>query len=264
MPDKQPKSDNLASEVAQYEEWMKNMKEACTQWKLENKLREHNQEAIDDFNKSMLEKYPCPGDRANAKFKLEKYEESLPDYYEYLETNPENTDALWKIAAAKFNTGKYEEAIKGFGEILKKPHSCPQGDTGILSTMGKAMMYLERHEEAVEYFDEALKQPHSSPEEFAYIWENRGNANMKLGRCEESIKDYDEYLKLHDSRAEDAAVFGFRGDAKMQLERYQEALEDFKKYEAISPGYTSILLKIRVANWNLQSDQKIQMKGFGS
>ena len=114
---------------------------------------------------------------------------------------------------------------------------------------GIALRKLGRYEEAIRCYDKALD---IDPKDAA-AWYNKGIALRKLGRYEEAIRCYDTALDINPKYAD---AWNNKGFALDELERNEEAIRCYDKALAINPEDEVVKKNRRIAEENLQEQER--------
>ncbi|MFH1277739.1 MAG: sulfatase-like hydrolase/transferase [Candidatus Eisenbacteria bacterium] len=134
--------------------------------------------------------------------------------------DPENTEAMLRLAPYFRESGELEEEIALYRRILEiEPDHGPAWNN-----LGVIREIEGRYEEAIECYDRAIAGAPLFPDAYA----NRGNARFALGDSEAALADHDRALELdsgHDpARIGRALVFQKRGNLEALVRELQLAL----------------------------------------
>ena len=151
-------------------------------------------------------------------------------YAAILEHDPDHFDALCLLGVIESQRGNYESAAALFGKAARLDPKCAL----VHSSLGNALLALERHAEAAASFGRALAMEPDHSE----VLNNRGNALFKLKRYDEALASYDRALAV---KADSAEILYNRGNVLRELTRYEEALGSYGRALAIRPEYAEAL-----------------------
>ncbi|MFM9967453.1 MAG: tetratricopeptide repeat protein [Burkholderiales bacterium] len=147
-------------------------------------------------------------------------------YWQVLQTDPGNSDALHLLGVIASQMKKFELAV----ELIERALSIKPGFAEALSNCGNALQELKRYEEALANYDKAL----SIKPEIAEVLSNRGNALKALGRFEEALESYDKALAI---RPDNAEAHNNRGIVLKEQGKLAEAIACYQKALALKPNY---------------------------
>lgn len=151
-------------------------------------------------------------------------------YAAILAHDPDHFDALCLLAVIESQRGNFDSAAALFGKAAGINPKCAL----VHSSLGNALLALERHAEAAASFNRALAM---EPENSAVL-NNRGNALFKLKRHDEALASYDGALAV---KADSAEILYNRGNVLRELTRYEEALGSYDHALNIRPEYAEAL-----------------------
>jgi tetratricopeptide (TPR) repeat protein len=162
--------------------------------------------------------------RGATYYALERYSESLADYSNALQLDPD----LARVYNNRGNTfgalRRYEEALADFTRALQlnPAHALFHNNRGL------AYKILGRYHEALADFTRALQLDPT----YAKTYNNRGLTYTQLGRYHEALADFTRTLQLDPAHVE---AYTNRGLALEALGRPQEALADFNRVIQLNP-----------------------------
>ncbi len=169
-------------------------------------------------------------ERANCKFKLERFDETIIDCNKAIELDKTKTESYLMRAFANSNLGKNIEAISDFDRVIALD---PETDPAIYFDRGLLFYTLGRFIEAIVSFDKTI----ALRPDYAYAIHNRGNAKFNLWRFEEAILDYTLALAIDSS-----LVFSLNNRATCyeKLSKYSLAIADFDASLALNSNDVDI------------------------
>ncbi|MBL7962451.1 MAG: tetratricopeptide repeat protein [Flavobacteriales bacterium] len=131
--------------------------------------------------------------RGESRTELGHQAEAIEDLRAGLASDPDNVEALEKLARCLNNIGKYSEALV----IHERLCVLEPGEVAHWSNRGYTLAMLERHEEALIMYTQALKLDKDEPVALS----NRAYSLMKMGRDDEAMKDLDKSLRAYPGNA---------------------------------------------------------------
>lgn len=103
-----------------------------------------------------------------------------------IESNPENTTAIYWMGMLYYETGRKEDALNAWTEASRiKP------DATTYSSIGNVYAEKGMYKEAIEYYKKAVE----TDKRFVTGWYNLGNAQEMLNQKEEAAKAFREFIK---------------------------------------------------------------------
>jgi tetratricopeptide (TPR) repeat protein len=206
--------------------------------------------------------------RAMSKEKLNDPKGALTDYNIFLESKPDNMEALFTRAVLRYNYGQWAVAREDFLKLM----TMPKGETNavfyqtdqvgstnkIFTAQGNiASTYLNylglidwkmmNYKRAILYLDSAIKV---NPQGVDY-WINRGIVKQSSRDTLGAVSDFRQALKVDPENSlvthNLAVLSGFTGDAKETERMLTEAIEKNPKlpYSYAERGY----LRMKMNNW---------------
>jgi tetratricopeptide (TPR) repeat protein len=206
--------------------------------------------------------------RAMSKEKLNDQKGALTDYNIFLESKPDNMEALFMRAVLRYNYGQWAVAREDFLKLIKAPagetntvfyQTDQTGSTNKIFTAQGNMVatYLNylglidwkmmNYKRALFYLDSAIKV---NPQGVDY-WINRGIVKQSSRDTLGAMNDFKQALKVDPENSlatHDLAVLsGFTGDAKESERMLTEAIEKNPKlpYSYTERGY----VRMKTNNW---------------
>jgi tetratricopeptide (TPR) repeat protein len=175
-----------------------------------------------------------------------------------LESTPDHPELLHLMALVCFNAGEFDHAVEWASRAIRsKPKPA------YLSTLGIALLNLQRHDEALKVFDTAVQLAPAD----AGLWSNLGEAMIVAGRAPEALLCLQRTLKLDPQhhgaafkcgvilhqqgrldealatfnlcdrlRPEQAPTLHMRALVLHSLQRFAEAIADDRRAHALDPG----------------------------
>src|SRR3989338_2289904 len=229
--------------------WIKSYKaDAYTHMGLAKMKLGRNEQAIDDFNKS-LELVPYDSHsitflesngiriseegwksldvllyRSYAKIELGKFQEAIDDLEMSIDINTKmnikHRQHYLQRAYAKFRLGRFEDAIADLDkEIEFNPNSSSYGDRGYVK------VELGRFEEALVDFERAAEFGMTDHHLLGFL-------KLKLGREDEAFEHFNEQIRtepLPNSYSWRASIFERRGQIEPAREDYRMVLNELEK-----------------------------------
>ncbi len=162
--------------------------------------------------------------RAQLLAMLERYDESLDAYDQYLGFRDDDEPAMLGRAELLLRMDRVDEAVASYRVALKRwPESALT-----LNALGYTLAdRTDQYEEAAELIEKALEKEPDSPA----IIDSWGWVLYKLGRHEEALVELERAYALFD----DAEVAAHVVEVLAALDRREEALERLEKAEAKQP-----------------------------
>ncbi len=206
--------------------------------------------------------------RAFTKEKLGDTKGALTDYNIFIQSKPENMEALFTRAILRYNYGQWAVAKEDFIKLLKTKsgetntvfyQTDQTGNTNKMITvqgnmkanylnyLGLIDWKMNNYKSAIKYLDSAIKD---NPKE-ADFWINRGLVKQSSRDTAGAVQDYKSALALdmeHPIASHNLAVLsGFQGDQKEAEKLLTEAIEKNPKlsYSYEERGY----LRMKSKNW---------------
>jgi tetratricopeptide (TPR) repeat protein len=188
-----------------------------------------------------------------------RYLEAQLCCHKALEASPEHPELLHLMALVCLNAGQLDHAVewasRAIGTLPKASY---------LTTLGAALLRLERPEEAVQAFEKAVQL---KPDD-ADLWRHRGNALFKAGRSGEALPCFQRAAELNpvdadsayragvllkeegrlpealvyldrsaDAQPDHAPIFATRGFIRAGLKRYEQAIGDYEQAIRLDPTH---------------------------
>jgi len=176
-----------------------------------------------------------------------------------LEASPEHPELLHLMGLVCLNAGQLDHAVewasRAIGTVPKASY---------LTTLGAALLRLERPEEAAHVFERAVQL---KPDD-ADLWRHRGNALFKAGRSGEALPCFQRAVELNpvdadsayragvllkeegrllealvyldrcaDAQPDHAPIFATRGFVRASLKRYGQAIGDYEQAIRLDPTH---------------------------
>ena len=147
--------------------------------------------------------------RARTRERIGDKQGALTDYNIYLESKPDNPEALFSRAVSRYEFGQWAIAKEDFTKLLTMPAGetntvyfevDPAGETGkaltaqgglapaLLNYLGLIELNLKNYGRAISRFDSALSLRPNDPDYLV----NRGLARQQTGDTVSAIKDYQQ------------------------------------------------------------------------
>lgn len=180
-------------------------------------------QAIESNNQSLKldptnsENYYVRGSSYEAQ---KRYQLATDDYRKYLETHPNDSYAIGRIAWIYYKRDKYQEAILHASNAIQIDPKFVEG----IEIRGKSFYFTGNYSSALDDFNTMIKiDPKNA---VAYRW--RGYSNSDLKNYQQAILDYDRAIEL-DKKAGDSYLYSSRAFAKKQLGQKVAALSDYQQ-----------------------------------
>jgi tetratricopeptide (TPR) repeat protein len=157
-----------------------------------------------------------------------------------LEAAPDHPELLHLMALVCFNAREFDHAVEWASRAAR---TTPK--PAYLSTLGIALLNLERHDEALKVFDAAVQL---APDD-AGLWSNLGEALIVAGRTSEALPCLQRALEIDPSHA--GAAFKC-GVILHQQRRLEEALAAFNLCDRLRPQQAPTLHMRALVLHNLQ------------
>ena len=176
-----------------------------------------------------------------------------------LEAKPDDPDLMHLMASICLDAKEFDHAVEWASRAIRS-----EAQPSYLTTLGTALLKLERRDEALQVFDKAVQlQPDG-----ADLWRQLGNALIDAGRLDEALLCFQHALKLDpgdgdaaykagvllqdqgrfdealvhldrsaEAQPDHAPTFAMRGFARASLKRYEEAITDYELAIRLDPGH---------------------------
>ena len=149
-----------------------------------------------------------------------KHQLATDDYRKYLETHPNDSYAIGRIAWVYFRRDKYQEAILHASKAIQIDPKLAGG----IEIRGKSFYFTGNYLAALSDFNTMIKI--DPKDAVAYKW--RGYSNSALNNDQQAILDYDRAVEL-DKKAGDSYFYSYRAFAKRKLGQKIAALSDYQQ-----------------------------------
>lgn len=189
--------------------------------------------------------YNC---RGNANYQLGYYEESVDDYTNAIEKEPNNAEFYYDRSWAYNQISRSHSAMIDINKAIK----LEPNNSRFYYSRARFEYDLGRYKEAIEDYTKGIE---IKPTEKKYL--NRADCYMELEMHDSAIADYTSAIEIE---PESYVAFHRRGLVKMELEQFQEAIKDFEKAVEIFPEAAYSLVQIGYARIAL--GKKDAMKYF--
>src|SRR5262249_35012508 len=150
-------------------------------------------------------------------------------YREILQNEPNNVDALYRLAQIACQQGDFTHGIDLGRKVLLVAPRDARGHNLI------AMAYLAsgRPDQALSNFNAAI----ACRGDLAAAHGGRGDALVALGRPSEAIGSYDRALELAPGSVENWVN---RGAVLQEIGRYEDALESYERALLLEPDFAEV------------------------
>lgn len=149
-----------------------------------------------------------------------KHKLAIDDYKKYLQSYPNDSDTIERIAWSYYRLNKYPEAIFHASKAIEIDHKSING----MEIRGLSFYFTGNYSAALTNFNTIIKiDPKNA---VAYEW--RGYSNSNLNNYQQAILDHDRALEL-DKKAGDIYLYSSRAFAKKQLGQKSAALSDYQQ-----------------------------------
>jgi tetratricopeptide (TPR) repeat protein len=159
--------------------------------------------------------------KAEIKYDLRNYAESIADYDEALRLSPNNALAFNKRGNAQYNLGRYPEAMLNYDQAIR----CKPDYAIAYNSRGVTKRNLGLIKEAIADYDYAIRlKP-----DYATAFNSRGMAKTSLKQYKEAVSDFDKAIQLNPNYAK---AYANKGCCLVQMTdktRLNEAIECLDK-----------------------------------
>jgi len=164
-------------------------------------------------------------ERGGKKRRVQDYEGAFNDFEKAVAVEPDNYNALERLADMMQKIGKFQNAITQYDRVIELN---PEQDSAYYSR-GEAKQSLHDFPGALEDFDKALEMN----EGYApYLLARAGVKRVYLHDFEGSIEDYSALIRMEFFMGD---AYPCRGDAKRQLGDFEGAMADMNSALSLTP-----------------------------
>lgn len=189
--------------------------------------------------------YNC---RGNANYQLGYYEESVDDYTNAIEKEPNNAGFYYDRSWAYNQISRSHSAMLDINKALELEPK----NSRFYYSRAEFEYDLGRYKESIKDYTRGIE---INPTAKIYI--ARGDCYIELEMHNEAISDYTSAIE---TESESYIAYHRRGLAKMDLEQYEEAIKDFEKAIEIYPD--AAYPRIQIGYAKIALGQKGAMKYF--
>jgi len=165
---------------------------------------------------------------------LERYEEALESFNRVLETEPDNTNAIFLIANTCLNMQDTVSAERYYEMLVERVADDPEH----WYTLGELYNYNEKREQALEAFRRAVELR----DDYADAILKLGATLLALEEREQGVQHIERFLELApdspmaaSARTMAAQAHRFLGEDLMEAVRYQEAIAHLERCLELAP-----------------------------
>ena len=149
---------------------------------------------------------------------LRRNSEAISAYKKAIETDPNNTSALYGLAKVQLDAGLFSKSIENIKSAIKLNKS----NSEYWKLYGKSKSGSGDHAGAVEAFNQSIEINNSDAETYFL----RGEAQFMTKEFDSAIADFDKHIGMQPSHAE---AYNKRAFAKLMKKDKEGACDDFKK-----------------------------------
>lgn len=164
--------------------------------------------------------------KADALYKLGRYNESVIAYDKALSVDANNTALWFNKGVAAGTIGEFNISLQAFDNVIQ----IQPNNVNAWYNKGYTLVNLKNYTEAVDAFNHSLQLNPNSLEAL----NNMANALGMTGRFDEALVEYDKIIKLDENNTK--AWFN-KGLTLTNLSRYTEAKDAFKHVCDIDPKF---------------------------
>jgi tetratricopeptide (TPR) repeat protein len=206
---------------------------------------------ISDYNTWIKEEYSSQNNTNNnqnsndysllaIKYYNEKdYPKAIINLSKYLETDKNNTDALFYRAMAKSELNDLYGAINDYDKIIELNSNYPiqvAKFATVYNNKAYSLVRLKKYQEALPFVEKALELDKTE----WFIWDTRGEIYYNLANYDKSLKDLNKAIELKEN---DNSYF-LRGLVYIKLGQKEKGCKDLSKSGEL--GNTDAYEKIKI------------------
>lgn len=154
-----------------------------------------------------------------------KYEDSISILDGVIESEPDNTIALYYRSSAHIGLEQFQDAKDDLDRIYALK---PEPSGGVHYNYGVALFGLEEYEEAIEYFELIDEKDHN----YINALNKKGIALLNLSRSEEAVDSFDLVIE---NDPDNVTAHLFRGVSLSNMREYDEALKSINTALSLDP-----------------------------
>ena len=154
-----------------------------------------------------------------------KYKDSITILDKVIESEPDNTIALFYRSSAHIGLEQFQDAKDDLDRIYALK---PEPSGGVHYNNGVALYGLGKYEEAIEFF-ELIDESHHN---YFDAQNRKGIALLDLSRFEEAVESFDLVIR---NDPDNVTAHLFRGVSLSNLKDYDEALKSIKTALSLDP-----------------------------
>jgi len=147
-------------------------------------------------------------------------------YYQILNVQPSNFDALQLAGAIELEAKNYKQAVKLLSKSIKLNPNIPN----IHCNLSIAYEGLGQIDNAITNYDQAIRLNPNYVEAYC----DRGNALQTLKQFDAAITNYDQAIRLNPNFAE---AYSNRGNALQALEKFDAAITNYDQAIRLNPNF---------------------------
>ncbi|MCX7918363.1 MAG: tetratricopeptide repeat protein [bacterium] len=171
---------------------------------------------------------------------LAQREQDAVEQFTYgLQLQPNNRSALWQRAEAYFRLGKFNESIADYKQVLSQETSdavkqvLTKQIAAAYLELGRNAVTLNAFDTAVYYFSEALiYRP-----EFGLAYYELGAIQYKQNNFDSALSMLEKAVQLEPNRTE---IHRLLGDTNVKLQRFAEAIKRYQRATELAPSDSAI------------------------
>lgn len=167
------------------------------------------------------------------------YPKAIINLSKYLETDKNNTDALFYRAMAKSELNDLYGAINDYDKIIELNSNYPiqvAKFATVYNNKAYSLVRLKKYQEALPFVEKALELDKTE----WFIWDTRGEIYYNLANYDKSLKDLNKAIELKEN---DNSYF-LRGLVYIKLGQKEKGCKDLSKSGEL--GNTDAYEKIKI------------------
>ena len=178
-----------------------------------------------------------------------RYERAIAAYREFLEVEPENSQAFCYLGDCYEQMDRLDEALVAFKRVIEIDNTDPEG------WFGAGMIYhrMARYREAITYILKAIEFDQGNMD----YWINLGYVNEDAGLIDEALKCYGYVTRMD---AADLDGWNALTSLLMKEALYVKALNSLREAYAHHPSEASVKMKISICH--LKMEEKYLARKF--
>jgi Flp pilus assembly protein TadD len=178
-------------------------------------------------------------ERAKAHLEAKNYSSAAKDYTRYLQTNPDDTDALYGRGLSLSSLGRDREAIKDYGRAIR----LDPANANFYLARGYSLEELGKQKEAVADYSRAIEfDPNMSQ-----LYFNRATAVEDA----DPAAAYADYSKVIELDPDSAQAYTNRAIILIGRGEFDKAVTDLDAALKLAPGDAEAYYYLGFAKWSL-------------